>query len=453
MTSGLAASDGLDRLTTGGRLDWSSSRDAVVVTGEAVAARAHALWLPPTLATEPDPALVLPGASEMRGGALLGRWVRTRPGGASMQLQSTGEMVTRAEPVGAYRQISADSEFQYHTPIGARNDLVAGTGFRYVNERFNGQNGYSLVPSQGIDRRFDVFAEDSVALADKRVTLSAGGRVDRETDVGWSVEPSARVMWAVTPQAHRLWAAASRVLRTPSLQDLRIRVDYPAENIGGPLPVASTVTGNPNLPSETMASLDAGYRLSLGAFQFDVAGFRSSYDRLRTSEPGTPRVDFTATGPIVVVPVEFGSLLQADTSGVELSTKWQPAPTWRMTGGYTTFHLTAHPNAASADPTVGGFDANAPTGQWQVQSLWTLGRRTDFDVLVQHVGALRQLGVPAYSRADARVEWRLVRGFSLAIIGQNLTDGRHAEFTGPQSQLLATDMARSVSAKLTWRLK
>jgi len=451
--SGQVPPDSMGRLATGGRIDWESPRDAIVVTGESVVARAHALWLTPTIAPQPDPTVALTAGSDMKGGALMGRWIRTLESGASMQMQATSDVAARTEPVAAYHRQSADVELQYHTAVGTRNDLVAGTGFRYVDESFHGSYGFSLTPEQSDEHRFDLFAQDSLALASDRVTLTAGGRVERDNEVGWSVQPSVRAIWAITPEAHRVWAAVSRAIHTPSLQDRYLEVDYPAQNVGGPLPVATTVLGNPGLRPETMTGTDFGYRFSTAALQFDVAAFFSRYDDLRTSEPGVPQIAFGSTGPVVVVPVQFQNFMRADTSGVEVSGRWQATSSWRVDGGVTTFHVASRTNPVSADPTSSGFDANAPAAQWQLHSQGTVGRKFDIDLFLLHVQALAQLGVPAYTRADARLGWPLTRTLTLAVSGQNLFDRSHLEFgTGPV-QLVATEVPRSASVALTWRLR
>ena len=46
------------------------------------------------------------------------------------------------------------------------------------------------------------------------------------------------------------------------------------------------------------------------------------------------------------------------------------------------------------------------------------------------VGEIPQVGVPAYTRVDARVEPPLTRARTAAIAGQNLLDRTHVEATG-----------------------
>ena len=73
-----------------------------------------------------------------QGGHLLGRWTHTRAGGASLQVQSFVDIADRQEPVGNYHRQAFDVDTQYHTALGAHHDLVAGAGYRFIDETFDG---------------------------------------------------------------------------------------------------------------------------------------------------------------------------------------------------------------------------------------------------------------------------------------------------------------------------
>jgi iron complex outermembrane receptor protein len=443
--------DGSHSFTGGARVDWAGARDSLMLEGNSTVSSANALWLSPTQLPQPGASLVLPGASDMTGSALTGRWIRPEPGGASFQLQSSIDIAHRLEPVGDYHQTSADVDLQYHTPLGTLHDLVAGLGYRFDDESFAGRNGYSVTPVVSALSIFNAFAQDDVALIGRRLTLSLGAKVERDSEIGWQLEPTARLLWTLVPERQHVWAAVSRAVLTPSLEDRGLQVDYPPVAGPGGLPVAVTLLGNPAIPPETVVSFESGYRVGAGPVQIDVAAFAARYDGVQTSEPQTSQLAVEQGSPVLLVPVQFDNLLNADTTGIEASARWQATAAWRLEGNYSLFHLTPHPDPASRDPTAATFDGDAPQHQWQIHSLFTLGSRADLDALLMHVGELADLGVPAYTRVDARIEWRLGRGLSAIVRGQNLTDRSHAEFTSLPVQTLATQMPRSVSLGLTWR--
>ncbi|HUF05842.1 MAG TPA: TonB-dependent receptor, partial [Candidatus Binatia bacterium] len=68
---------------------------------------------------------------------------------------------------------------------------------------------------------------------------------------------------------------------------------------------------------------------------------------------------------------------------------------------------------------------------------------------LSRVGRLRQLAVPAYTRLDARAEWRLNSRLSAAAVGQNLLSGHHPEFSSAVL-FLTSSVPRSARLDLRW---
>ena len=79
------------------------------------------------------------------------------------------------------------------------------------------------------------------------------------------------------------------------------------------------------------------------------------------------------------------------------------------------------------------------------------GPRTEVDATLFHIGTLTNLAVPAYTRADARVEVTLTKRLSAVAAGTNLFRSTHAEYTS--NVLVATRVPRSVNVQLVWSLK
>ena len=260
-------------------------------------------------------------------------------------------------------------------------------------------------------------------------------------------------MWNLGSRQH-LWAAASRALRTPSLVDKSVHIDLPAFTPpGAALPVVATVDGNPLAADEQLVATEAGYRLEFaGRAALDVTAFASRYRHLQTVEAGDPTLTFLDGGqPAVRVATVFGSLLDADTRGAEVSARIRVNRAWQVVGTWSAFHLTPHLAAESRDPDAGAFDGRAPAHQWRAHSALAFGNRVDTDVLVFHVGPQRQLQVPGYTRVDARLEWTFGGGLSASLQGQNLLRSSHAEFAPVEPTILPTLVRRTGTVRLTWR--
>ena len=233
------------------------------------------------------------------------------------------------------------------------------------------------------------FVQDEIALFGNRLAVTLGSQVQHDSDSGAGVQPTARVMWKVRPR-QRLWAATSRALRTPSLYDRGIRVDYP------PVPSPERVATGRHACWATrrrrprrLVDAEAGYRLEIGTTaSIDVTGFVGRYDHLRTQEVAAPVVQFVPS-PHILVTSQFGNQLEATTRGLEVAGHWTPVPAWRLDGSYTAFHLTPQLAATSQDPAAATEDGSAPRAQWQVRSAFSPDPRATLNVAIFHVGPAR----------------------------------------------------------------
>ena len=442
------ANDSSHSTTAGFRADWSAQPGTFMLEGDITAGQAHALWPnldPQTAAATP----ISPDASDTSGGHLLGRWTHTRAGGASLEIQSFLDIERRDEPVGHYDHQALDVEAQYHTVLGARHDVVAGAGYRYIDEGFKGGVGFSLTPDEEHSSLLSAFVQDEIALFGQKVAVTLGSQVQYDSEAGAGIQPTARVMWKALPR-QRVWAAASRALRTPSLDERGIGIIFPPVPTASGLPLLVTISGNPAAQTETLVDVEAGYRLEIGTTaSIDVTGFAGHYDHLQTQELAAPVVQFVPF-PAIVAATMFGSLLTATTRGLEIAGHWLPAPAWSIDASYSAFHLTPQLAATSLDSTAGQTQGSAPRAQWQVRSAFSPMHRTTVDVAIFHVAPIAELQVDAYTRADVTAEWRFSRSLSVMAIGQNLFDAAHAEFAGATSLLLSTRVARSGSVRLRW---
>jgi iron complex outermembrane receptor protein len=259
-------------------------------------------------------------------------------------------------------------------------------------------------------------------------------------------------MWKGLPR-QRVWAATSRALRTPSFSERNIRLEYPSVPTEAGLPLFVTALGNPATQTETFVDAEAGYRLEIGSVaSVDVTGFVGRYDHLASQETSAPLVQFVPS-PRIAVTAQTGNQLAASTRGLELAGHWAPAPALRFDGSYTAFHLTPRLAAASQDPTAGVTDSSAPRAQWRVASAFSPASRATVNVAIFHVGALEQLQVEAYTRADISAEWRFNPRLSLTAIGQNLLNAAHVEFAGTAGLVQTTQVPRSVSLRMRWALR
>jgi len=441
------ANDASHSASAGFRLDWKTRPDAFTLEGDFIAGEQRALWVnfdPRTAAGEPFSNAV----SMTRGGHALGRWTHTLAGGAALQIQSYADLASRHSPVGDYKRKAFDVDTQFHTAIGAHHHLVVGTAYRFSRERLDGHIGVSLTPAESDSSRVTAFVSDEMSFFATRMAVTLGSQVQHDGVAGAGVQPTARVMWKASSR-QRVWAALSRSLRTPSLQQRGIHVEYPPVRSASGLPLIVFFQGTPTAATEELVDVETGYRVEIGTTSsIDVTGFVGHYDHLQTQEIATA-VAFVPS-PRILVNTSFSNKLKATTRGLEVAGQWSPAPAWRLDGSYTVFHLTPHPYADSMDPTAAMQDGSAPRTKWQLRSAFSPSPRVTLNLSFIHAGRLEQLQVPAYTRADVNAEWRFRDGLSVMAIGQNLFDAAHPEFGGTGSVLQTTQVARSAALRLRW---
>ncbi len=446
-----AADDRWRRFTNGFRIDWARNTNAVMTEGSFVGGGGRPLW---TSFTGPTPSLSFAAPYQdatIKSGNMLARWIHSGRNGTVLQIQSFVDIHSRDDGNGVTdREHVFDLDLQFHTKLAERHDLVIGGGYRDANGSFDGKFGVSADPPTSENAVMSAFAQDDVALTD-HLQLTLGAKLEHDSVTAWGVQPTIRLMANIAPHQH-LWAAASRALRTPSALDRSLRFNYAAFIGGSGIPIVLGATGNPNYQTEQFLDAEGGYRVDFGSSaSADVTVFRGRYSGLATSEPTAPVFETTPGPPHLFIGTRFENLLNVNTSGVEVAGHWMPTGAWRLDGSYSGLRLVAHPDAESHDPAAPLNDGNAPAHQWQLHSSARLGPRLQLDAGLFHVGRLRTLNVPAYTRADTRIEIKVSKPLSVIAIGQNLFDRAHPEFANANTGQTATLVPRSVNLKLLWR--
>jgi iron complex outermembrane receptor protein len=424
---------------SGFRADWSRRRHSLMVQGSVLDGRQQALWVADRDRIE----------STARNVDVLGRWTYDFRPGAALQVQSFFSRQHLFDPSEEETETVADVDAEYHGRSG-RHDVVAGGAVRTAHHADNGGSfTFRLQNARARNNVSSLFVQDEIRLHD-RLRLTLGSKVEHDSTAGWNHLPTARVLWETVDDMQHVWAAVSRAVRTPALTDLNVRLNFARATSPQGMPLVIGQIGNPAYETEAFISVETGYRVRVGSkASFDLSAFAGDYDKLPTLEPQTPVFEATPAPAHLFVHTQYRNLLEVKTTGFEVNGEFRPIPAWRLEGSYSRFVVSPRPDEASRDEHAAGFDGNAPARQWQLRSSLALGPRTEINANLFHVGRLRVLGVPAYTRADARVEFKLRPQVSLIGTGQNLFDRAHAEFAA--APLTQTLVRRNVHFSLVWR--
>lgn len=311
----------------------------------------------------------------------------------------------------------------------------------------------SVVPFGPASQRNNVinaFVQSEVNISeDIRVLTGVGYEYASIAGNQW--QPTIRGIWSVSPEI-QLWSSLSYSSRVPSRAETS---NVSAKN-------AYEFTGNPNHDSEKLTSWELGLRFKpQDTLAFDVTVFRYWYSDLTTiniQNLFNPFVSTSTPGQL-----SLANDAEADAYGVELSTRWQVQPGWSLQASYSWLQTSMGHLPEFTEPMIS--TNKAPEHQLSLRSSWDLTPTLEVDVGVYYVSSLSptgsdflvfgDYGIDDYVRTDARIGWQISPEVELSIVGQNLLQDTHQEFSTSPLNVGGfsenTEINRSVSAKLTVR--
>jgi iron complex outermembrane receptor protein len=384
----------------GFRMDFDlSSRDALFIKGD---------FYDGTRKTDIAP-------SPLNGQNITASWTRKFSDVSDFKLNVYYDRYFREDipGTGSDEMNTADVDFQHRFPIRKRHNVLWGLGYRYVSDhaRFSTNQVAILPPKKNLDL-INGFIQDEIQLG-RRIRFTLGSKILHNVYTGIELQPTARLA-AVLRRNHTLWGAVSRAVRTPSRYD----VDYylPGYNVPPPNP---SVAGGPNFESEKLIAYELGYHIQPSlktAFTFST--FYNVYRDVYSVEalPGT-----------LTYQIMNGS--EGEAWGIEVTANYQPAPKWRLRGGYIFIDKDLRPKPGRTfNP---DYLANDARHRVKLHSIVDLPLRLQFDVVARYVDKLKQTlattAVDDYVAFDARLAW-VSKHIEISVTGQNLPQKKHREF-------------------------
>lgn len=365
------------------------------------------------------------------GGHALARLAQERADGSGFSLQAYWDFEHR-ENLKGFRQErdTLDFDFRQHTGWLGWNELVWGLGYRYRRTDTRASVDIALDPERHETDLATAFLQDTITLADDRLFMMLGTKLEHNDFTGWEVQPSGRLWW--TPDdRHTFWTAVSRTVRRPSLieDSLASRLALPTD--AGV--VVSTLRGNEALDAEELLAYEAGFRTRFGeSVALDVAGFFNDYEELI-------RIDLGPEGG------RFRNGGEAETRGVEVSVTWQAAPRWRIEGSYSFVHVHARASGLQEPDRV------TPRHQAQLHSYLDLSEDLNFDAHLFWTDETTRFDIDPHLRLDLGITWRPRPGVELSLWGQDLLEGRHSESRAIANQEALARIERGVYGRASWR--
>ncbi|CAK0764804.1 iron complex outermembrane recepter protein [Gammaproteobacteria bacterium] len=437
--------DGNRATRAGFRADLApSARDAVMLQGEVY--DAHHGQFDITTAPNRIGAQVMSDNVASDGGHFLANWRRDLANGGQWTLQGYADRARRDYPDLGVRINTFDLDFQYRFPLSKQQEITWGAGYRTIDDLLRSSYTLQVSPDRRHSEIFSAFLQDEIALADD-LALTLGTKIEHNDDTGMELQPGVRLLWRVSDRSS-LWGAVSRAVRTPARSETGLTINYvviPAvtPTVTPPFfrmtlqPLA--ITPNPNIDAERLIAYEVGWRGELSrGMSLDLALFSNHYDSLTTTEPDPANPRYASIR---------SNLMYGETYGVEAALHWHPSERWRLRADYGWLDAAMHlPPGGTNTRNEQGIERGSPSHQFSLHSYYNLAPNWELDTALYHVTSLPALAVSGYTRLDLRLGWRLRHGVEVSLVGQNLTDNRHFEYSSTET--VAAEVPRALFGRV-----
>lgn len=392
------------------------------------------------------------GYEHLSGGNVLGRWSKSFSPGDDIQLQAYVDRTNHRELNLADYRTTYDLDYLQRVKADPRDEISFGAGARVI-PIYNPiiVSGLTFTPINRTDQLYTAFLQDEIALVPDKLALTVGSKFLHTNFTTLQPEPSARLAW--TPNARQtVWGAFTHAVRTPSDAE----ENFMLGGYIGPTPAGlqafAAFLPNPKFAPEQLNGYELGYRRFLRKnLLVDWSGFWNHYHDLFDEEliSSSFSLSDSPSPEHLLLPAQFRNGLQGHTTGFEIAPEWRVTPAFRLRASYSYLDLVLRKTPTSGDiGSIPPIEGGSPKHEVMAQANYDLGKQVQLDFSFRHISALWALDVPAYFTADARVSWQIRRDLDLELVGRNLLQPYHVEYTadaGPDVGIL-----RSAFLQVTW---
>jgi iron complex outermembrane receptor protein len=366
-------------------------------------------------------------------------WKQQLDNGSSTVFQTYIDHYQRNFDLSKESVTAFNSDFQYFVAPVGRHNFAWGAGYRFTHQEQPTRFYFQYTPQNRSDHQFDTFLQDKIDLVEDKLSLTLGSKFEHNEYSGFEVQPSARLAW--TPSSnHTIWGAISRAVRTPSRaeHDIVLRQSV-IQNVG-----FVALVGNEDFESEDLITYEIGYRTKpTHNTEIDFTTFYNDYTNVRTFERQTAFGD-------IAVPFGVFNNGSAEGYGFEATGSWDVTSRWQLSSTYSFFTLDTHVKLGSTDTLLKADENKSPKNQFNLRSFLSLPHDVEFDTMLYYVDNVSAFDVAGYTRLDTRLAWKPEDYMELSLVGMNLLDDRHQEFTNI-GFLEPSEIRRSAYAKMSLR--
>lgn len=384
---------------------------------------------------------------ETQGGHINSQW-NHEVGKNQYSLQAYYDWASRDTFPFSHNTHTVDLDFNHSLSHFEGHELMWGLGYRYINSDIEGTPILNFTPEQREDMLFTAFMQDKIALLPEELFLTLGSKFEHNNYSGYEWQPGARLTWLPT-EGQTVWASVTRAVKTPAMGASSQSVSLAAI----PSPAGTLIAkqiGNPRLDSEVLIAYEAGYRVQpTDTTSLDFAVFYNDFKTLVGDSRAAPYVATDSYfGTHLVLPFNVNNSASGETLGFEVAGNWRVNKDWSLNANYSFIDM----NLNGGSTFVSG-EANTPQHQFTVQSHYDIGYGWQFDNIVRYVDELTPSSglINDYVQLDTQISWESDDGLRLSLVGQNLLDGSHPEFSPFLYYGQQVEVPRAVYAKASWQ--
>jgi iron complex outermembrane recepter protein len=367
---------------------------------------------------------------DIYGGNISSKWEHQISDKEETQLQLYYDKDVRSHSLLSRKYQTFDADFQYSNSLKERHKLTSGLGYRGIHSDLDGSSfRLNFNPAKCKTQLYSGFIQDEIALLPDKVFLTLGSKIEHNNFTGYEVQPSVKTSWLVT-QDQTLWASIARATRTPNISEYDINVVVGT--------VGSHYTrqqGDTGFDSEKLIAYELGYRARpTDNSLLNIALFYNDYNDLRSAEQVPGIVTEGSNSFISVFPRNHG---KGKAVGFELDGSIKLTKKWELKSAYSYLKLDLDTNIGSTDTELEKEQKRSPQHQFNIQSRYDISNNITLDNILYYVSGItvddnsyNSLKIPAYFRFDTHIGWQYSKNISFDLVGQNLFDNSHAEFSG-----------------------
>jgi len=442
--SGDSANDNWNKSQAGFRSDSKlSSSDKLTVQGDIYAIDEDSNYTIPDLTSATFTSN--PEGTKAGGGNLLARWEHKHSSDSQTTVQAYFDNTSYKTSFFNDLTNTADIDIQNTWTGWDRQAIVWGAGYRFINSQNDPSAQYALTPKTRNDNTFSGFVQDKFTLSPKELFFTLGSKFEHNDYTGVEIQPSARVSW-LPSKTQTVWGSVSRAVHTPSrfADDGQLAYTIIPPSGGFPFPTLVQSAGNNDVSSEKLIAYELGYRIQPNtSSSIDIATFYNDYTNIFIDTLGTP-IFPVFPGPYAIQPVSAQSTNAARSMGYEISGKWNVYNYWKLTASYSYIDLVFDNKNGGLSSS---FQGQQPKNQFSVSSNYKFNNGIDVNNTLYYVDSLNGVNIPSYYRFDTRIAYPITYNTELSLVGQNLLENRHKEFS-PFLYRNSAEIGRSIYGRI-----